>query len=40
MVYYQEKIVDRNALCPKKVMSYKLNQLQHRPDKSVDLSEG
>ena len=26
-------MVDRDALCPKNVMSYKLNQLQHRPDK-------
>ena len=33
MVYYREKMVDRDALCPKNVMSYKLNQLQHRPDK-------
>ena len=33
MVYFQEKMVDRDALCPINLMSYKLNQLQHRPDK-------
>ena len=26
-------MVDRDALCPINEMSYKLNQLQHRPDK-------
>ena len=35
MVYYREKMVDRDALCPKNVMSYKLNQLQLRPDKCM-----
>ena len=33
MAYFQEKMVDRDALCLINVMSYKFNQLQHRPDK-------
>ena len=32
MVHYQEKMVDRDALCPINVMSFKFNQLQHRHD--------
>ena len=37
MVYYREKMVDRDVLCPINVMSFKFNQLQHRPDKSVNV---
>ena len=32
MVFYQEKMVDRDALCPINVMTFKFNKLQPRPD--------
>ena len=36
MVYAQEKTVDKDSICPIKVMTVKFNQLQHRPDKKTD----
>ena len=39
MVYYQEKMVDRDALCLINVMSYKLNQLRPQCYKSQILED-
>ena len=33
MVYAQEKTVNKNAICPINVVSLKLDQFHHRPDK-------